>query len=165
VDTLIGEGIDLRALVEVRLAAIGPATAERLQAHGLLAELVPDKHVAEACSDALIAIEEDVTGLTFLLPRADLARPISPKDCGRAAPSLSKSTRIARPPKAIFPITGRTPGRGRDRFGHVQQFIDRPQFRGRPARRTARGIDSLIRAASIGPITSEHFARWVYPLP
>ncbi len=64
-------GRDARALAGARLAAIGPATAEALAAHGLTADLVPGEYVAEALSEAL----GDVGGLRMLLPRADIARP------------------------------------------------------------------------------------------
>ena len=64
-------GGDARALAGVRLAAIGPATAEALARHGLRADLVPHEYVAEAVASGL----GEVRGLRLLLPRADIARP------------------------------------------------------------------------------------------
>jgi len=62
---------DARALAGVRLAAIGPATAGALKHHGLQADLVPPRYVAEAILDEI----GPVAGQRILLPRADIARP------------------------------------------------------------------------------------------
>lgn len=67
--TLAGQ--DARSLAGVRLAAIGPATAEALAAWGLKADLIPEAYIAEAVADAMGEVE----GQRVLLPRADIARP------------------------------------------------------------------------------------------
>jgi uroporphyrinogen III methyltransferase/synthase len=64
-------GLDARALGGVRLAAIGPVTANALAARGLRADLVPQQYVAEAILDEIIPVRSD----HVLLPRADIARP------------------------------------------------------------------------------------------
>jgi uroporphyrinogen III methyltransferase/synthase len=53
-----------------KVAAIGPATAAELRAHGTEPDLIPAEHVAEGIIDAL----GDVRGQKILLPRADIAR-------------------------------------------------------------------------------------------
>jgi uroporphyrinogen III methyltransferase/synthase len=63
--------LDARALHGLGLAAIGPATAAELAAHGLQADYVPGEYVAEAVAAGL----GDVRGQRILLPRADIARP------------------------------------------------------------------------------------------
>jgi len=63
-------GLEARALATVRLAAIGPATAAALAAHGLQAEVVPERYITEALLEAM----PHPAGQRFLLPRADLAR-------------------------------------------------------------------------------------------
>ena len=70
-ERLAGAGMDARALSGVRLAAIGPATAGALAAHGLRADYVPSEYVAEAIAAGM----GDVQGQRVLLPRADIARP------------------------------------------------------------------------------------------
>jgi uroporphyrinogen III methyltransferase/synthase len=70
-DRLVNAGLDARALYGVKLAAIGPATAAELEAHGLRSDHVPDEYVAEAVAAGL----GDVRGQRVLLPRADIARP------------------------------------------------------------------------------------------
>jgi uroporphyrinogen III methyltransferase/synthase len=51
---LLDTGRDVRALGAVRIAAIGPATAEALRAFHLSADLTPDEFRAEALAEALI---------------------------------------------------------------------------------------------------------------
>lgn len=58
-----------------KIAAIGPATADGLRAHGVEPDVVPDEYVAEAVLEAL----GDVRGQRILLPRADLAREALPE--------------------------------------------------------------------------------------
>jgi uroporphyrinogen-III synthase len=53
-----------------KVAAIGPATAAALRAHGVEPNLIPPEYVAEAILEAI----GEVRGLRFLLPRAAIAR-------------------------------------------------------------------------------------------
>lgn len=69
-------GMDVRDLKGIRVAAIGPATAEALQRHGLKPDLVPREYRAEAVLDRLSG--EDLNGRRFLMPRAMVARDILP---------------------------------------------------------------------------------------
>lgn len=71
-------GKDARALASCRLVAIGPATDQALQEHGLYADIVPEKYVAEGIIEALRKIG-DLKGVRFLLPRAEKAREILPE--------------------------------------------------------------------------------------
>lgn len=59
-----------------RVAAIGDATAARLREAGCRVDLVPERFVAEAMADGLIA--QGVAGRRVLLPHADLARDLLP---------------------------------------------------------------------------------------
>jgi uroporphyrinogen III methyltransferase/synthase len=70
-ERLTRAGLDARAFHGVRLAAIGPATAAELQAHGLRADFLPGEYVAEAVAAGL----GEVRDRRILLPRADIARP------------------------------------------------------------------------------------------
>ena len=67
-ERLVGVGAGL--VPALRIAAIGPATAEALQKRGVRAEFIPEEYVAERILDGL----GDVSGRRILLPRADIAR-------------------------------------------------------------------------------------------
>ena len=62
------------------IAAIGPATAEALSAHGMVAEVVPPEYRGEAVAKAIQQrAGGDLTGLSVLLPRAAGAREVLPE--------------------------------------------------------------------------------------
>jgi uroporphyrinogen III methyltransferase / synthase len=58
------------------VAAIGPGTAQALAEHGIAADVVPERFVAEALVEALADI--DVKGRKVLVARADEARDVLP---------------------------------------------------------------------------------------
>ena len=75
-ERLYERGWDVRALKDVRTAAIGPATARRLRDFGLNSDIVPETYRAESI---IAAFErEPLDGKRVLLPRAKEARPILP---------------------------------------------------------------------------------------
>jgi uroporphyrinogen-III synthase len=72
----------------VRVAAIGPKTAEALQARGVTPDFVPDEYVAESILPGL----GDLRGKWVLLPRAEIARkalPIAIADAGGVPHEIS----------------------------------------------------------------------------
>ncbi|HEY4440228.1 MAG TPA: uroporphyrinogen-III C-methyltransferase [Candidatus Elarobacter sp.] len=81
----LGElGRDARALGDVRIAAIGPKTAEALAARGIRADVVPPSYVNEAVAAELLA--RTAPGDRVLVFRAEEAREILPqtlRDAGR----------------------------------------------------------------------------------
>ncbi len=70
-------GLDARSLGHARIAAIGRATADALLGCGLVADVVPDRFVAESLVEAL-GRRDDVKGRRVLLPRAAEARDVLP---------------------------------------------------------------------------------------
>ena len=72
-DRLATLGLDLRVLGRLKLAAIGPATAEALARYHLRADLVPGEYRSEALADALA---ERAAGRRVLLARADRGRTV-----------------------------------------------------------------------------------------
>jgi len=70
---LAERGLDARAIDRTaRVVAIGPATADRLAAHGIRADLVPERFVAEGVLEALAG--SDLAGVPALVARARGAR-------------------------------------------------------------------------------------------
>jgi uroporphyrinogen III methyltransferase/synthase len=67
---------DARALANATVAAIGPGTAAALTAHGIVADVVPERSVAEALVEALANVE--VEGRPVLVARAADARDVLP---------------------------------------------------------------------------------------
>jgi uroporphyrinogen III methyltransferase/synthase len=75
-EALSAAGLDARALAGATVAAIGPGTARALAAHGIAADIVPERFVAEALVEALADIEVD--GKRVLVARAAEARDVLP---------------------------------------------------------------------------------------
>jgi uroporphyrinogen III methyltransferase / synthase len=75
-DALNRAGGDARALARATVAAIGPGTATALAEHGIRADVVPARSVAEALVEALAPV--DVEGRRVLVARAAEARSVLP---------------------------------------------------------------------------------------
>jgi len=76
-DRLFHLGRDARSLAGVRLCAIGPATAQAVERHGIRVDLVPASYISES----VVAAFETAggAGRKVLLPRAEIARDIIPE--------------------------------------------------------------------------------------
>lgn len=85
---MIEREIDIRELRGIRLCAIGPKTARAIQQFGLRVDLVPEEFRAEGLIEAMTTIgrsqgasgegAKSLSGMRFLLPRAEKARNIFP---------------------------------------------------------------------------------------
>ncbi|MCW3064413.1 MAG: uroporphyrin-III C-methyltransferase, partial [Solirubrobacterales bacterium] len=71
---LAAAGADARALAGATVAAIGPGTARALREHGIEADVVPERFVAEALVEALA----DIPVARALVARAAEARDVLP---------------------------------------------------------------------------------------
>jgi uroporphyrinogen III methyltransferase/synthase len=71
-------GGDVRDLKGVKIAAIGPKTAEAVAAKGIRTGLVPEEYRAEAVVEAFK--KENLQGKRILLPRAREAREVLPQE-------------------------------------------------------------------------------------
>ena len=70
-------GLDLRAVPRrAKVAAIGPATAQRIEEVGLRVDVVPEEYRAEALIEVLET--DSIAGKRVLIPRAKVAREILP---------------------------------------------------------------------------------------
>jgi uroporphyrinogen III methyltransferase/synthase len=71
-------GLDLRAVPrDAKVAAIGPATAERIEGGGLRVDVIPEEYRAEALIEALGT--HPLAGERVLIPRAKVAREVLPE--------------------------------------------------------------------------------------
>ncbi len=79
-ERLCSIGYDAKSIGNVRVAAIGPATAAALACYGVTADLVPDEYIAEGVAAALIEDArqrgELLEGKRILLARAEGARKV-----------------------------------------------------------------------------------------
>ena len=100
-------GLDLRAVPRrAKVAAIGPATAQRIEEVGLQVDVVPEEYRAEALIEVLET--DSIAGERVLIPRAKVAREILPdklREAGaevvvppayEAAPSSEGKNELAR---------------------------------------------------------------------
>jgi uroporphyrinogen III methyltransferase / synthase len=74
-ERLRADGRDARALARARVAAIGPGTARALSEHGVIADVVPERFVAEGLVEALAEIPVS----RALIARAAVARDVLPE--------------------------------------------------------------------------------------
>lgn len=153
-DRLAALGLDARHLAGVRIASVGEATSAALGCRlSIRPDFVPKQTIGEALARELIE-SHDVTGLSVLLLRADIARPTLPKllaDAGaRVAEVVAYQTKLADhlPDDVLEALR--------------QNDIDWITF---TSGSTARNLVELlgdqrpllngIKTASIGPVTSE----------
>lgn len=80
-------GLDARAFGSCRIAAIGPATAAALEAHGLFADFVPARYVAEGVVEGMLAMG-GLAGARILIPRARVAREVLPEALRKAGATV-----------------------------------------------------------------------------
>jgi uroporphyrinogen III methyltransferase/synthase len=73
---LAAQGLDARALAGSIVAAIGPGTARELEQHGVRADVVPSRSIAEALVEALA--DTAVEGRRVLVARAGEGRAVLP---------------------------------------------------------------------------------------
>lgn len=72
------------ALSELKFACVGPGTAKTLAKHGFVADLIASRHIAEGLLEELEeTLKEELSSLSFLVPRAQEAREILPTELKR----------------------------------------------------------------------------------
>ena len=102
-------GADARAFAGCRIAAIGPGTAAALEQYGLVADVVPERFVAEGLVEALT----DVQVSRALIARAAVARDVLPdalRSRGHRSPAVARRRSHQAP--GARRLGGRPPGTG-----------------------------------------------------
>jgi uroporphyrinogen III methyltransferase / synthase len=141
---------DARSIGNVKIAAIGPATAQRIKHFHLSVDMQPKEFIAEAIIDGLLKFGS-VENLKFLLVRAQGAREVLPKRLAELGAIVDEAIAYQTVPETndLSGALERIRGEGADLVtftssSTVENFL-------------ALKIPwpSQMKAASIGPITSE----------
>jgi uroporphyrinogen III methyltransferase / synthase len=160
-DRLESLGLDLRALGHLKLAAIGPATAEALQRFHLKADLIPDSFRSEALAASLAP---HVAGRRVLLARADRGRAVLREELGQVAhveqvPVYRNADAAALPPD----VASRLVEGSVDWITLTSSAITERLHALLPDAARAR-IGREVRLACLSPVTSAAAARLGWPV-
>jgi uroporphyrinogen III methyltransferase/synthase len=152
-DRLFLKGLDVRALGGIKIAVIGPATAQALKDYGLAAEVVPETFVAEGL---LAALAPQVTpGTRILLARAQQAREVLPEGLARLGAAVEVvPVYRARPPESVPPEAAGELAAGRVDLLTFTSSATVHNFAGLVGRERLQALAARAAVASIGPITT-----------
>ncbi len=143
------KGFDARLFKAAAIAVIGPSTADALKEHGLLADLIPASYRAEGIIEEM----KELRGRNILIVRAEQARDVLPdslREKGNKV-DIAVAYRTVVPPES----------RENLRKALSECNVDMVTF---TSSSTAKNFDEMLedpavkkklRAASIGPVTSE----------
>jgi uroporphyrinogen III methyltransferase/synthase len=152
-DRLLARGRDLRALGSLRLAAIGPATAEALRGYHLVADLVPPEYRSESLAESL---RTHVAGRRVLLARADRGRAVLTDALGPIARVEQVATYRNVDADALPPdVAGRLAAGEADWITVTSPAVVRRLHALLPAAARERVTAGTIRLASLSPVTSD----------
>ena len=141
---------DARDFGCARIAAIGPATAERVRSYHLQVDVQPEKYVAEAIIEAL-QNETSVENLKFLLPRAEGAREMLAQELTRLGAIVDEAVAYRTVPETDD-VTGGIQ-RFRNEGADMITFTSSSTVENFLALKLS--IPERIKTASIGPVTSK----------
>lgn len=145
---------DARSIGGVRIAAIGPATAEKVRGYRLDVDLQPDKYVAEEIVKALQA-ETTVDNLKFLLARAEGAREVLATELEKLGAIVDEAIAYRTVPEKDDVSGGIA--RFRDEGADLVTFTSSSTAENFAALKLP--LPANLRTASIGPVTSATMRR------
>jgi uroporphyrinogen III methyltransferase/synthase len=143
---LAAGGRDARSLAGAKVAAIGPGTAEALLEHGVRADIVPDRFVAEALVEALA----EVPVRRALIARAREARELLPQALRERGAQVDVLALYETVPE---PLSERTLRQAREADYITFTSASTVRFFLQAAGGEA-GLSPGTRIVSIGPVTS-----------
>ncbi len=154
IERLMVSGGDIRDLKGIKLAAIGPATAEKLASYNLKIDLIPKEFVAEAVAEALKG--QGIEGAKILIPRAEQARDVLIDELEAAGAHISVTPAY----KTVIDGAGAERIIERLKRGEIDiiTFTSSSTVKNFAASFEGEDLGDLIKGvkiASIGPITSE----------
>jgi uroporphyrinogen-III synthase len=160
-----------KPLRHLKIAAIGPATRQAIEQHGVKVNVVPKEYVAES---VVASLRRKVKGKRVLLARAKVARDVIPRELRK----LGARVDVVEAYETVIPATSRQRLRAalRSRHGRpdwitftssstVRNFVELlggKCGRGRP--RHMGNEDNRVRLASIGPVTSSTLRKLGLPV-
>jgi uroporphyrinogen III methyltransferase/synthase len=160
-DRLLARGRDLRALGPLKLAAIGPATAEVLRHYHLTADLVPATFRSEVLAEDLVT---RAAGRRILLARADRGRALLREELERVADVVQVAVYRNADAEAIpSAVLMRISEGSVDWITLTSSAITERLYALLAGEARAR-IGTTTRLASISPVTSEAAARCGWPI-
>jgi uroporphyrinogen III methyltransferase/synthase len=156
VEKLLGRlqacGRDVSALAGLEVGAIGPATAAELERAGIRVDFVPREYRAEGLVEVLAG--RDLHGKAFLIPRAKVARDLVP----RALSERGARVEVLEAYQTVLPVLAPDLlDRLRERPPDLVTFTSSSTATNFAQLIKQHGFisPSQIKAASIGPVTSE----------
>jgi uroporphyrinogen III methyltransferase/synthase len=153
-------GRDVRSLGGLRIAAIGPGTADALSAFHLIADLVPDDFRSERLAEKLA---ERAAGLRILLARADRGRDVLPTELAKVA--MVEQVTVYRQVKAALADTEAGAALRRGEIDYVtltSSNIARAFLESLDAQSQARVRSGETQLVTISPVTSGAVAELGY---
>jgi uroporphyrinogen-III synthase len=147
-------GLSVDSLQHLKIAAIGPVTEVRIQDHGLVVDLVPQRYVAE---DVVRALRKLTKGEKVLLVRAKVARDVIPDELRLAGAEVD----VVEAYQTIIPENAK------DHMHRAFSEGDLPDAITFTSSSTVKNFISVVRGtdvagklskvkfASIGPVTSD----------
>jgi uroporphyrinogen-III synthase len=154
--------VEKKDLAHLKIAAIGPATRQAIEEHGLNVSVMPKEYVAES---VVASLRRKVKGKRVLLARAKVARDVIPRELSKQGARVD----VVEAYETVIPQSSRKGLRAalKRREGRpgmitftssstVMNFVallGKSLGRGRP-RHTIRKLLEGVRFASIGPVTS-----------
>ena len=146
-EAMTEQGRDARALANSTVAAIGPGTAAALAERGVIADIVPERFIAEALADALADVS--LEGKPALVARAAEGREVLPDALRERGAEVDVV--------ALYETVTETPDPGaveRAREADYLTFTSSSTVRNLVATVGADAMPSA-RVVSIGPVTTE----------
>lgn len=154
----LGEmGRDARAFGSARIVAVGPATAAALGRHGVRADIVPERFVAEGILESLGGV--DLAGRKALVWQATGARDALANGLRRAGAAVDRVEAYGRVEEPIDPDVARRLAGGEI---DVVVFASASAARGlckALGDRAFRDLSQSVVYAAIGPATSDQLRR------
>jgi uroporphyrinogen III methyltransferase/synthase len=146
-EAMAARGVDARGLANATIAAIGPGTAAALADRGVIADVVPERSVAEALAEALEHVP--VEGRPVLIARAAEARAVLPEALRQRGAAVDVVT--------LYETVAEDPGQAAIEAARTADYLTFTSSS--TVRNLVEVMDGRLpahaRVVSIGPVTSE----------